>query len=162
MKRFVQSLAVLLIVVVAVGTLFAAGNKKNFAQGNQVSTIVLTKANSQVDTLYFTPSAGTAYASFGLVTRDSTNIKHVVVYRVAGSGQVSGEYVNRLGSLSGTAASDTIYGSHFKTTTQGQFVRKIVLEPVTATYTIVVTYADTSNSVDSTGVEYSLHQLFAK
>lgn len=164
--RYSKVLSFVLVValVVAAGSmLFAAGNKRTFpSQTSSVQFLQgLTKANSQVDTLYFTPSEAVANLALGISYRDSLKISHIVVYRRAGSGAVSGTSVGTLGDLTGTSATDSVITSAGLTATaKGEGIYNVVVSPVTSRLAFVITYAASGNSIDSTGVEYAIHQSF--
>lgn len=129
-----------------------AGNNSTIPvrAGSQQTTIAVTYANSQVDTLRFIREPGLSGLSFGLHAKDSMSLTSVIVRRIVDGVQLA------------PVAGDTIIGAVVSITNDTLKLATVTLAPICDEYRLYVTYAGSANGVTTPTAVYVFNRQYTK
>jgi len=158
MKRII--IALLLLSVLVVIALYAAGSKYTLSSGSNASVVRAASkayADSRTDTVIITRDAALSALAFGCHWRDSVSVTLVTIKRLV-NGVLMGSGAGNTAPLLG----DTLVPyTSFATTIAASKTAAITLAPLCDQYMILIVYAGSANGVTSATVDYEAIKHYA-
>ena len=150
MKKVIFKAVSGLMLLATVFIFIGAGNYLSvpLRAGSPQTSVVVTYANSQVDTLRFIREPGLAGLSFAIRAKDSMSLTSVRVRRV----------VN--GVMLAPVAGDTIITTVVSITNDTLKIATVTLAPLCDEYRFFITYAGSANGVTTPTAEYVFNRQY--
>jgi hypothetical protein len=150
-----KSLLVVLLMLVSLTLAFSAGNTKYFTRtAAPTSTVTVTYANSQSDTLVWSRELGVSGISFNAHFKDSCSITRVRVVRI-----IDGEQVAMVAGDTLTAFSAFVSAANVANPSVS-VAANVTVDPFPDTYWFIVTYAASAQGVTNPTVVYELGRRY--